>query len=333
MIITRTPFRISFFGGGTDFPEYYKKNDNCGVIAATINKYCYISIRELPNFFEHIHRISYSKIEHVKNVEEIQHPVIRTVLQLYRIQKGLEIHYDGDMPARSGLASSSAFSVGMINAILEMLQKDKSKYILADEALKVEQKILKEAVGSQDQIITSFGGLNHINFYRNDTYQISPVQISDKEKNKLLDHLMLFYTGLQRYASNIESDKIKNIEKNKNHLHNISQIHDEAIKLFDQKELNMFEIGNLLKDSWKQKKELSNKVSLPLIDEAYEAAIQNGAYGGKILGAGGGGFLLFIVPEHKKNSLREALKTFLEIEFSFENEGSKVIFNSDKVNE
>jgi D-glycero-alpha-D-manno-heptose-7-phosphate kinase len=333
MVITRTPFRISFFGGGTDFPQYYKKNDSCGVIAATINKYCYISIRELPNFFEHIHRISYSKIEHVKNIEEIQHPVIRTVLQLYRIQKGLEIHYDGDMPARSGLGSSSAFSVGMINAILEMLQKDKSKYTLADEALKVEQKILKEAVGSQDQIITSFGGLNHINFYRNDTYQIRPVQISDKEKNKLLDHLMLFYTGLQRYASNIESDKIKNIEKNKNHLHNISQIHDEAVKLFDQKKLNMFEIGNLLKDSWKQKKALSNKVSLPLIDEAYEAAIQNGAYGGKILGAGGGGFLLFIVPEHKKDPLREALKMFLEIEFSFENEGSKVIFNSDKVNE
>lgn len=333
MIISKTPFRISFFGGGTDFREFYTQNHNSGVIATTINKYCYISIRELPNFFDHLHRISYSKIEEVKSIQEIQHPVIKSILQLYKINTGLEIHYDADIPARSGLASSSAFTVGMLNAIMEMLNEKRNKEILADKALYVEQNILKEAVGSQDQIITSFGGLNHIKFFKDETYEINSLKIDFEQKNKLLDHLMLFYTGTQRYAVNIESDKIKNIKKNGEYLKNISKIKDEALDLFSKKELNFFEIGNLLNNSWQQKKYLSSKVTLPLIDEAYETAINNGAYGGKLLGAGGGGFLLFFVPPSRKNKVRRALKNLLEIVFNFENEGSKIIFNSNKSHE
>ena len=333
MIISKTPFRISFFGGGTDFREFYTQNHNSGVIATTINKYCYISIRELPNFFDHLHRISYSKIEEVKSIQDIQHPVIKSILQMYKINTGLEIHYDADIPARSGLASSSAFTVGMLNVIMEMLNEKRNKYILADKALYVEQNILKEAVGSQDQIITSFGGLNHIKFCKDGTYEINSLKLDFEQKNKLLDHLMLFYTGTQRYAVNIESDKIKNIKKNSEYLKNISKIKDEALNLFSKKELNFFEIGNLLNNSWQQKKYLSSKVTLPLIDEAYETAINNGAYGGKLLGAGGGGFLLFIVPPSRKNKVRRVLKNLLEIVFNFENEGSKIIFNSNKSHE
>ena len=252
MIISKTPFRISFFGGGTDFREFYTQNHNSGVIATTINKYCYISIRELPNFFDHLHRISYSKIEEVKSIQDIQHPVIKSILQMYKINTGLEIHYDADIPARSGLASSSAFTVGMLNVIMEMLNEKRNKDILADKALYVEQNILKEAVGSQDQIITSFGGLNHIKFCKDGTYEINSLKLDFEQKNKLLDHLMLFYTGTQRYAVNIESDKIKNIKKNSEYLKNISKIKDEALNLFSKKELNFFEIGNLLNNSWQQ---------------------------------------------------------------------------------
>ena len=221
----------------------------------------------------------------------------------------------------------------MLNAIMEMLNEKRNKKILANKALFVEQNILKEAVGSQDQIITSFGGFNHIKFFRDQTYEINSLKLDFEQKNNLLDHLMLFYTGTQRYAINIESDKIKNIKKNNEYLKNISIIKDEALELLTKKELNFLKIGNLLNKSWQQKKLLSIKVSLPFIDEAYETAIKNGAYGGKLLGAGGGGFLLFIVPPSRKKKVREALKNLLEIIFNFENEGSKIIFNSNKSDE
>jgi D-glycero-alpha-D-manno-heptose-7-phosphate kinase len=330
MIISKTPYRISLFGGGTDFPQYYKYKNNSGVISTSINKYCYISIRELPNFFDHLHRISYSKIEEVKSIDDIKHPVIKAILNLYKINKGLEIHYDGDMPARSGLGSSSSFTVGMLNVMMELLSIKNNNRILADQAMHVEQNLLGEAVGSQDQIITSFGGFNHIAFDKKEQYEITPLNLPKNEVNKLQDTLMLFYTGIQRYAVNIEKDKIKNLEINIKYLDKIAQIKNEALKIFSKSKLNISEIGALLNESWEYKKLLSTKVSFSLIDQAYEIAIKNGALGGKLLGAGGGGFLLFIVPLSKQNKVREVLKSLLETHFLFENEGSKIIFNSNK---
>ena len=261
MIISKTPYRISLFGGGTDFPQYYKYKNNSGVISTSINKYCYISIRELPNFFDHLHRISYSKIEEVKSIDDIKHPVIKAILNLYKINKGLEIHYDGDMPARSGLGSSSSFTVGMLNVMMELLSIKNNNRILADQAMHVEQNLLGEAVGSQDQIITSFGGFNHIAFDKKEQYEITPLNLPKNEVNKLQDTLMLFYTGIQRYADDIEKDKIKNLEINIKYLDKIAQIKNEALKIFSKSKLNISEIGALLNESWEYKKLLSTKVS------------------------------------------------------------------------
>lgn len=329
MIISKTPFRISLFGGGTDFPEYYTQNNGAGVISTTINKYCYISVRELPNFFHHLHRLSYSKIEEVNSNDEINHPVIRSIFNLLNIKNGIELHYDGDMPARSGLGSSSSFTVGLLNAMYELHNNKYSKKYLAEKAIHVERNLLNEVVGCQDQIISSYGGFNHIQF-NNKTFNVSPIIMKDEQKKRLNDHLMLFYTGIQRFATDIEYSKFKENSKNELFLDNIRELKNEALNLFSKPKLDIRLLGELLLESWKQKKRLSKKVSLPLIDNAYNVAIKNGALGGKLLGAGGGGFLLFLVEPGKQNKVRNSLKDLLEISFSFENEGSKVIFNSNK---
>lgn len=330
MIISKTPFRISLFGGGTDFPEYYKNNNDSGVICTAINKYCYISVRKLPNFFHHLHRISYSKIEEVNSNNEIDHPVIRSIFNLYDIKNGIELHYDGDMPSRSGLGSSSAFTVGLLNAMLELQNNKKSKRYLAEKAIYVEQNLLKEAVGCQDQIISSYGGFNHILFNNDKTFTVNSIIMQNEQKKILNDHLMLFYTGIQRFATDIESSKFKDVSKNEKFLDNIRKLKNEALTLFYKSKIDISLLGKLLLESWEQKKMLSKKVSLPLIDNAYNIAIENGALGGKLLGAGGGGFLLFLVKPEMQNKVRNCLKDLLEIKFSFENEGSKIIFNSSK---
>lgn len=330
MIISKTPFRISFFGGGTDFPYYYSKKDDVGVISTSINKYCYISIRELPNFFYHFHRISYSKIEEVNSNDEINHPVIRAVFNLFGVNRGIELHYDGDMPSRSGLGSSSSFTVGMLNSMMELYNQKKTKKILAEKAIHIEQHLLKEEVGCQDQIISSYGGFNHIIFNKDQTFKVDPININPEQKKLFNEHLMLFYTGIQRYATDIESSKLQNSVRNEIFLDNILKLKNEALNLFSKNFLDISMLGKLLLESWEQKKSLSNKVSLPLIDNAYYSAIESGALGGKLLGAGGGGFLLFLVRPKMQNKIRERLKDLLEVNFSFENQGSKIIFNSNK---
>lgn len=328
MVISRTPYRMSFFGGGTDFPEYYLNYGEGGVISTTIDKYCYISVRCLPKYFKHKHRIVYSKIELVNNIHQIQHPVIKEILLHYNVFNGLEIHHDGDVPAQSGLGTSSSFTVGMINALsLLIKQKSLSKRSLSNEALHLEQTILKENVGSQDQISVAHGGLNNIIFKGDGNYTVNPLKLTINNQLILQDHLMLFFTGQQRRSDDIEKDKIKNININSNMYKEIKDIQNEALKMFLSGKLNIKLFGDLINQSWLVKKNLSSNVSNELIDNYITDVKKLGAYGGKILGAGGGGFLLFVAPPEIHKKIEEKLKNLTRVFFKFENSGSQIIFN------
>ena len=288
MIISKTPFRISFFGGGTDYPEWYHENGG-SVLATTIDKYCYISCRHLPPFFEHKHRIVYSKIESVKTTEEIQHPVVRAVLSNLSITDGLEIHHDADLPARSGLGSSSSFTVGLINVLNALKGLQISKQDLAKQATYIEQEVLKETVGSQDQVLAAFGGFNRIDFHPYDSFSISPVIINKDLVEQLQSHMLLFFTGLSRFSSDIARDKVSNFTNRFQELTQIKEMVDEGMSILQSPSTPIIDLGKLMHESWKLKRSLSAKVSTPKIDEIYEAGIKAGATGGKILGAGGGG--------------------------------------------
>lgn len=327
MVITRTPFRISFFGGGTDYPIWYKDNKGA-VLSTTIDKYCYITCRYLPPFFDYKHRIVYSKYEHVNKINEIVHPAVREVFRFMKIQKGLEIHHDGDLPARSGLGSSSAFTVGLLSALYALKGKIISKKRLALEAIHVEQDMIKEYVGSQDQVIVAFGGLNKIEFHGNHNIQVTPVTIADTRLKKLQDHLMLFFTGISRTASDIAKDKIAQIPLKSAELKEMHLMVNEAIDILNGDQ-DIKQFGRLLHESWKLKKSLSIKISTCIIDEIYQRAMKNGAIGGKILGAGGGGFILFFVPPEKRLRLQKALRDLLYVPFNFDTTGSQIVYYSD----
>jgi len=323
MVITRTPFRISFFGGGTDYPLWYRQNKGA-VLTTTIDKYCYISVRHLPPFFEHKHRIIYSVIEMVKEVDEIKHPAVRGILQYLNIDFGLEIHHDGDLPARTGLGSSSSFTVGLLNALYSLLGKMKSKEELAKEAIYIEQDILNENVGSQDQVEVAFGGLNKITFLPDDSFIVEPVILPPGKKEEFQNYLLLYFTGISRYASEVAKGQLENIEKNKYELKILHQMVEDGIKiLIGNSDLRDF--GKLLDEAWQLKRSLSNKVSNPAIDEIYEKAKKIGAIGGKLLGAGGGGFMLFFAPPELHQKIKEEIKG-LFVPFKFENQGSQIIF-------
>ena len=324
MIISKTPFRISLFGGGTDYPEWYHENGG-SVLATTIDKYCYISCRHLPPFFEHKHRIVYSKIESVKTTEEIQHPVVRAVLSNLSINAGLEIHHDADLPARSGLGTSSSFTVGLINVLYALKGLHVSKHDLAKQAIYIEQKFLKENVGSQDQILAAFGGFNKIDFNADDSFNITPVVINKDLICKLQDHMLLFFTGLSRYASDIAKDKIANIKNNFRELTQMNEMVNEGLSILHRPSDAIKDLGTLLHESWKLKRSLSTKVSTPQIDEIYETGINAGAIGGKILGAGGGGFILFFAAPENHNKIRDRLKNLVHVAFNFDNTGSKIV--------
>jgi len=324
MIISKTPFRISLFGGGTDYPEWYHENGG-SVLATTIDKYCYISCRHLPPFFEHKHRIVYSKIESVKTTEEIQHPVVRAVLSNLSINAGLEIHHDADLPARSGLGTSSSFTVGLINVLYALKGLHVSKHDLAKQAIYIEQEFLKENVGSQDQILAAFGGFNKIDFNADDSFNITPVVINKDLICKLQDHMLLFFTGLSRYASDIAKDKIANIKNNFRELTQMNEMVNEGLSILHRPSDAIKDLGTLLHESWKLKRSLSTKVSTPQIDEIYETGINAGAIGGKILGAGGGGFILFFAAPENHNKIRDRLKNLVHVAFNFDNTGSKIV--------
>lgn len=323
MVITKTPFRISFFGGGTDYPGWYR-NFGGTVLATTIDKYCYITCRNLPPFFEHKHRIVYSRIENVTRIDEIEHPAVRGVLGWMNVVQGLEIHHDGDLPARSGLGSSSAFTVGLINALKAMRGELVTKHQLASDAIFVEQNLLKENVGSQDQISAAFGGLNKITFNRDDSFEVAPITVSANRREELRSHLLLCFTGFSRIADVIAKSKIDNLASREAELTCIGQMVDEAIKILLNHNLPIEEFGKLLDLSWKYKRSLSDQVSTPEIDEIYEAAKQVGAVGGKILGAGGGGFMLLFAKPEKHAVIRERLKKLVHVEFDFDRAGSRI---------
>lgn len=324
MIITRTPFRISFFGGGTDYPKWYQQHGGV-VLATTIDKYCYISCRYLPPFFEHKYRIVYSKIENVKSVSEIEHPAVRAVLSHMNCMHGLEIHHDGDLPARSGLGSSSSFTVGLVNAIMALEGQYISKEELANRAIHIEQNIINEAVGSQDQISAAYGGFNRIEFRQDASIDVSPVILSKDCLDELQQHLMLCFTGFSRYASEIAQSKIDNIGNREKELRRMKEMVDEAISILQNSNDNLPAFGELMHESWKYKRSLSSKVSTPEIDAIYEAALEAGATGGKILGAGGGGFLLLFVRPELRERVKERLNRLIHVPFEFENSGSRVI--------
>jgi D-glycero-alpha-D-manno-heptose-7-phosphate kinase len=324
MIITRTPFRISFFGGGTDYPTWY--HEHGGVVLATaIDKYCYISCRYLPPFFEHKYRIVYSRIENVRDIGEIEHPAVRAVLGWMNCTQGLEIHHDGDLPARSGLGSSSSFTVGLVNAIMALHGKHIGKEDLARQAIHIEQEVIREAVGSQDQITAAFGGFNRIEFKRDATFDVTPVILPKNRQEELQRHLMLCFTGLSRYATLVAQSKIDNMRKREEELHRMKEMVDEAISILQNRDQLLTDFGKLMHESWRLKRSLSDKVTTPEIDKIYEAAIDAGATGGKLLGAGGGGFLLLFVKPELQERVKETLNRLIHVPFDFDDSGSRVV--------
>ncbi len=326
MIISKTPFRISFFGGGTDYPTWYKENSG-SVLSTTIDKYCYITMRYLPPFFEHKHRIVYSFIENVKSIDEIKHPSVKALLKLFKIEKGVEIHHDGDLPARSGIGSSSAFTVGMLHCLYALNGKIMSKNELAKQAIMVERDILKENVGSQDQVAVAYGGFNRIVFNKDSSFTVEPMILPAKRLELLQGHIMLIFTGLSRYASEIAGYQIKNMSNHNRELKIIQQMVGEAVAILNsRRDIALF--GKLLHESWLLKKSLSCKISNSAIDSIYEKALRWGALGGKIIGAGSGGFMLLFVPPQRQKKLREKLNKLLEVKFKMENSGSQIIHYS-----
>ena len=324
MIISRTPFRISFFGGGTDYPAWYTENGGA-VLGTTINKYCYITCRYLPPFFEHKHRIIYSQMEQVQDIDEIRHPSVRETLKFMEITEGIEIHHDADLPARTGLGSSSSFTVSLLHALYALKGIMPSKMQLAKDAIRIEQEIIKENVGSQDQTLAAFGGFNRIDFIQENHIQVKPIVIKPLRLEILQDHLMLLFTGFSRTASQIAGEQIKQTPNKKRELTEMCNMVDEAINILNGNN-DMLEFGKLLHESWKLKRSLTNIISTPYIDYVYEAATSAGATGGKLLGAGGSGFILFFVKPELQPIVREKLNGLLHVPFRFDNLGSQIIF-------
>lgn len=331
MIISRTPFRISFFGGGTDYPVWYQQEGGA-VLTCAIDKYCYITGRYLPPFFsEHKTRIVYSKIESVMSNDQIEHRAVRAALKFLKISEGVEIHHDGDLPARSGIGSSSSFTVGLLNTLHAMKHRMMSKMELAEQAIHVERHILKEAVGSQDQAIAAFGGLNKILFNRNDKILIEPVILPPEKIIGFQDHLLLYFTGFSRFAFEIAKEQIRESKNHTKELRQMKGMVDEGLAILTgPRSLDGF--GKLLHEAWKLKRGLSHRITTPEIDAMYAAGIRAGASGGKLLGAGGGGFMLFFVRPEKQKRFKEKMKKLLEIPFRFDYAGSQIIFYNHQKN-
>ncbi len=325
MIITRTPYRISFFGGGSDYEAWYSRHGGA-VLSTTIDKYCYISLRRMPPFLGSKYRVFWSQMEAVDEREDIQHAGVRGCLEFLDIDDGIEITHAGDLPARSGLGSSSAFTVGMLSALHTLRGETPSAAQIANEAIQVEQKVLRETVGVQDQIACAWGGLNMIVIGRAGEYAVSPLILSTERVAKLESCLMLFFTGIQRHASEIAKAQIENTELNMDYLASIAAQVPEGVKLL--KEGSLDEFGDLLNYAWRFKCQLSDKISTPEIDGMYDRALEAGALGGKILGAGGGGFMLFYVPPERQGAVREALGGLIDIPVKFEHRGSQVVINA-----
>ena len=323
MIITKTPFRMSFFGGGTDMESYFKENGGA-VISTTFDKYCYVNVRHLPRFFDYSTEISYSKTERVTSVDDIQHPAVRNAMKMLDMHE-IRLTYEADLPARSGLGTSSSFAVGMLNAFYYLKGKYADKRKLADEAIYLERVLCQEVGGWQDQIAASFGGFNRINF-NEDGYDVLPVIISPERKKQLNDNLLMFFTGFTRFSSDVQKANSSSSPKDKNAmLKEMYSLVDDAEKVITEKTADLDDFGRLLDHTWKLKRQTGSAVSTNSIDGLYARGIEAGALGGKLLGAGGGGFLVFYVqPEYQEN-VRKAMSNLMYIPFEFENGGTRVI--------
>lgn len=323
MVISKTPFRMSFFGGGTDYPEFYNEHGG-SVLSTTFDKYCYLIVRHLPRFFEYSSHILYSKIEKVNSIDEIVHPAIRETMR-YLDMHELNVEYDADLPARAGLGSSSSFVVGMLNAFYALKGKYADKKKLADEAIYIERVMCKESGGVQDQIAVSYGGLNRIDFFE-DGYSVVPVIISQERKQKLNENLLLFFTGFSRNSFEIAVEQKASIRQRTDELKEMLLLVKEAEKVLTDSSTDLCEFGKLLDKEWNIKRLLSGKISNPFIDSVYQKAIDAGAIGGKLLGAGGGGFMLFFVQPDKQKYVKEALKDLMHVPFEFESEGARILY-------
>ena len=324
MIITSTPLRISFFGGGTDYPVWYREYGG-SVLSTTIDKRCYITCRRLPPFFEYHTRLSYSKVENVRRNDEIEHPSVRACLQFMGVEEGLEIQHVADLPARSGLGTSSAFTVGLLLGLYALKNQMRDKHALAAEAIHVEQDLLREAVGAQDQVSAAYGGFNRINFDTDGSIEVRRTLTLPSRLAELEQHLALYFTGFSRFASEIAQEQLRMTPHKKQELNTMLQFVDEAEAIIVNPDRSLHEFGRLLHESWQIKRTLTQKISNASIDEIYEAGRSAGALGGKLLGAGGGGFMLFFVPPERREALRMRLKKLLCVPFSFSGKGSSVV--------
>ena len=323
MIITKTPFRMSFFGGGTDIESFFREYGGA-VISTTFDKYCYVTVRHLPRFFDYSTELSYSKIERVTDVEDINHPAVRNAMKMLDMHE-IRLTYEADLPARSGLGTSSSFAVGMLNAFYALKGKYADKNRLANEAIYLERILCKETGGWQDQIAASFGGFNRINFNTDGTYDINPLIIHPDRKNQLNDRLMMFFTGFTRFSSEMQKINSVSYSEKISQLKEMLQLVNEAEKVLTDKQCDLDEFGRLLDKTWKLKRQTGKAITTNSIDELYEVGLKAGALGGKLLGAGGGGFMVFYVVPEKKALLKEAMKDLLYVPFKFEEGGTRVI--------
>ena len=330
MIITKTPFRMSFFGGGTDMESFFMENGGA-VLSTTFDKYCYVNVRHLPRFFDYSTELSYAKIERVTDVNDIQHPAIREAMKMLDMHE-IRLTYVADLPARSGLGTSSSFAVGMINAFYALKGKYADKKKLADAAIYLERELCKEAGGWQDQIAASYGGFNRINF-NSDGYEVLPLIINPERKRQLNNNLMMFFTGFTRFSSDVQKANASNKADKVNQLKEMLALVDEAEKVLVDKQSDLDEFGRLLDHTWRIKRKTGNTVSTNSIDELYDKGLKAGALGGKLLGAGGGGFLVFYVEPDKQEKVKKAMEDLLYIPFEFEDGGTRVIHYSPETYE
>ena len=336
MIITRTPFRMSFFGGGTDLPSFFEENGGA-VLSTTFDRYCYVTVRHLPPFFEYNTELSYSRIERVKDAADLEHPAVRNAMRMLRM-RDLRITYEADLPARSGLGTSSSFAVGMLNAFHALKDQYPEKKVLADEAIYLERVLCGEAGGWQDQIAASFGGFNRIEFCgrvseaKNSgefpvySYKVTPLEIADGRKEELNDRICMFFTGFTRFSSDIQKANAADGTDRGAQLRSMLELVPEAEKVLTGENRDLNDFGRLLDETWRLKRGTGSHITSGSIDGLYEKGIRAGALGGKLLGAGGGGFMIFYTEPENREKLLRAMDGLMSIPFRFENEGTKILY-------
>lgn len=327
MIITRTPLRVSFFGGGTDYPTWVKEHGGA-VLSTSIDKYSYIHVLKLPPFFSYKTKVVWSRIEEVNKIDEIIHPSVRETLRFLNYNEGISVHYNGDVPARSGMGSSSSFTVGFLHALYGLKGETPEKKRLAEEAIHIEQNCIKENVGYQDQVASAIGGFNKIEFNKDGTFVVTPINLSKVRSESLNKHMMLFFTGFSRTASEVAIEQIKNIGNKTKELHKMRDMVDTAIEILKGDGDWLGDFGRLLDESWKLKRGLSSKVTTDTIDIFYKKALDAGALGGKLLGAGGGGFLLIFARPENQEKIKATLSGLQYVPFTFEDKGSQILYKA-----